>query len=60
MDQTVRGHLHAWLRTRDGQWLGYVSYLMMGPTGVGALRMQHTVPADAVYPRRPGDRTSPR
>jgi len=49
----VPGVLHAWLRAREGAWLGLVSYSITSESDVGSIRMRHLVPQTAVTRRWP-------
>jgi hypothetical protein len=55
--QQVPGVLHAWVRTRQGGWVGMVSYEIDSGHELGVLQMRHLVPRGVVRPRqRPQDR----
>jgi hypothetical protein len=47
------GVLHGWVRTREGAWLGLVSYSVPTDSGVGPIRMRHLVPQNVATQRWP-------
>ena len=53
LNQKVPGVLHAWIRIRQGSWVGLVSYTVDTGNELGVLRLHHLVAKDALAPRYP-------
>jgi hypothetical protein len=59
MDSKVEGTLHAWARTRRGDWLGLCRFTVFSGNGQGHLAMQQWCPATSITPTSGGGAIDP-
>lgn len=54
LTQTVAGHLHAWARSRDGDWIGLISCTLETSNQRGRLNITQWCSQRAITPRSEG------